>query len=598
MSYLRLIQDKIQKWSETVALALDADVAVADKNLTRIVGTGNFYDKIDESCAEDSLFAKVINSGSPNINLVKGEDCITCSNSENCSEFANMSYPIKIEEDVVGVISFASFDGDKADMMRLKKDEYFNMLKHTAEIIEKEIIEIKVTNQLRSDITEVNEIINRLNKGIIILNPNHEIIHINSKALRTLNINLSNKKVIEENINDFIKEIKLQDTGNKDIVGCWRINGKETKVMYSINEIFLKNSEISLMISFDEMQDIINIAKTYENKNKIFFANIIGNSKSLLESINRSRVAAGTDSTILIQGDSGTGKELFARSIHNESLRREGQFVAINCASIPENLIESELFGYEKGAFTGANLSGKKGKIELANNGTLFLDEIGELPLCLQTRLLRVLQERSVDKLGGLEPIDVNIRVISATNRNLRDLVRDGKFRLDLFYRLNVIPVNLPSLKDREEDVFLCSEYIIKKLCIRMNREIKMLSDEVKEAFRRYEWLGNIRELENVLEHGICFARDKYIRLNDLPEYFFEDNLMNKAHIKLNSNELLLNQNKSLEELKIEFEKSIIEELLTVYGDTVEGKKAVAEKLNIGLTTLYRKINGYENYFQ
>jgi transcriptional regulator with PAS, ATPase and Fis domain len=344
------------------------------------------------------------------------------------------------------------------------------------------------------------------------------------------------------------------------------------------------------MISFDEMQNIINIAKTYENKNKIFFENIIGNSKPLLESINKSKIAATTDSTILIQGASGTGKELFAKSIHNESLRKDGPFIAINCGSIPENLIESELFGYEKGSFTGASSSGKKGKIELANNGTLFLDEIGDLPLYLQTRLLRVLQERSIDKVGGAEPIDINIRVISATNKNLRELIKEGKFRLDLFYRLNIIPINLPSLKDREDDVFLCSEYILEKLCSRMNKEIKELSNEVKQRFKEYRWQGNIRELENILEHGVCFSNDEYIKLEDLPEYFFEDEIL-----LLNNRKSFLNENKTLEELKIEFEKSIINELISIYGDTVEGKKIVADKLNIGLTTLYRKMNSYDS---
>ena len=590
MSYLRLIQDKMQIWAETVSSALDVDVSVADKNLTRIIGTGKFYDKIDESCSEDSLFAKVINSGEPNLNLVKGNYCINCSRAETCSEFANMSYPIKIDEEVIGVLSFASFNEEQANMMILKKDEYFNMLSHNVEMIEKEIIGIKTTNKFKTHITEVNEIINRINKGIIILNSKNQIIHINSGALKTLGINISNQKIIETNINDFIKNIKLQDTGNKDIIGRWEINKKEVRVMYSISEIIFRDSEVSLMISFDEMQNIINIAKTYENKNKIFFENIIGNSKPLLESINKSKIAATTDSTILIQGASGTGKELFAKSIHNESLRKDGPFIAINCGSIPENLIESELFGYEKGSFTGASSSGKKGKIELANNGTLFLDEIGDLPLYLQTRLLRVLQERSIDKVGGAEPIDINIRVISATNKNLRELIKEGKFRLDLFYRLNIIPINLPSLKDREDDVFLCSEYILEKLCSRMNKEIKELSNEVKQRFKEYRWQGNIRELENILEHGVCFSNDEYIKLEDLPEYFFDDEIL-----LLNNRKSFLNENKTLEELKIEFEKSIINELISIYGDTVEGKKIVADKLNIGLTTLYRKMNSYDS---
>ena len=580
MSYLRLIQDKIQIWSETVASALEIDVAVADKNLTRIAGTGNFRNRIDELCPEDSLFAKVIATGTPNINLQKGEHCINCSNIENCSEFGNMSYPIKSNKEVIGVISFASFNENQTHIMRIKENEYFNMLKHTSETIEKEILGIRDTNKFHNDIAEVNEIINRLNKRIIIINSNEEIVHINTLALKTLNINISNQRIIEKNINDFIKGIKLEDTGNKDIIGSWKINNKDIRVIYSINEIFLRDKEVSLMISFDEIQDIINIAKTYENKDRIDFKNIIGNSSSLLNAINKSKIAASTDSTILILGDSGTGKELFAKSIHNESPRKEGPFVVINCGSIPENLIESELFGYEKGAFTGANPGGKVGKVELANNGTLFLDEIGDLPLYLQARLLRVLQERNIDRIGGREPIDVNIRVISATNKDLKELVDEEKFRLDLYYRLNVIPINLPSLKDREDDVFICSDYIIKRLSNQMNKEIKTLSEEVKRLFKSYEWLGNIRELENVLEHGICFSQDQYIKLEDLPDYILDENKIQD------------NRNKTLEELKIEFERDVIEEKIKEYGDTLEGKKLVAEELGIGLTTLYRKLNG------
>lgn len=594
MSYLRLIKNKMQSLAETMASVMKVEVAIADKNLTRIVGTGDFYIKLDESCAEDSLFAKVMDSGLPIVNLTRDEHCDDCSSRDTCPEFANMSYPIKSEGEIIGVISFASFDAEQANTMRFRRNEYYNMLKETAGIVEQEIVNINITNKLIKDVAEVNDIINCLNKGIIILNSSDEIIHINSKALESLDISISSQKIIQRDIHEFIQDIKLNDTGNNDVVDLWKINGKEARVIYSINKILLSDNEFSLMISFDEMKDIINIAKTYARKEKIYFSNIIGNSKAILESINRSKIAAMTDSTILIQGASGTGKELFARSIHNEGLRKEGPFVALNCASIPETLIESELFGYEKGAFTGANTTGKKGKIELAHNGTLFLDEIGDLPLPLQTRLLRVLQERSIDRLGGETSIDINIRVISATHKDLRQLVKEGKFRLDLFYRLNVIPINLPSLKEREDDVFQCSKHIINNLCDRMNKETKRLSDNVKDLFKKYTWPGNIRELENVLEHAICFSMDNYIKLEDLPQYFVNEHL-NGQEVDFKDKILSIDSDKSLEELKMDFEKSVIKGLIDEYGDTVEGKKIVAEKLNIGLTTLYRKMNNYEN---
>ncbi|MGO1469533.1 MAG: sigma-54-dependent Fis family transcriptional regulator, partial [Tissierella sp.] len=570
----------MQSLAETVALALDVEVAVADKNLTRIVGTGGFYTKIDDACADDSLFAKVLKTGDPIVNLRREDGCMNCSNKDTCLEFANMIYPIKAEGKTLGVLCFASFDKIQANLIRVKKEEYFNMLKETAGIIEQEIVNINITNRLKRDITEVNEIINCLNKGIIILNSSNEIMHINSRALKILDKNISDEKIIEKDINEFIKNVKLLDNGNEAIVDLWTIDGRDVRVIYTINKIVLGDNEFSLMISFEFINDIINLAKTYENKEKIYFKDIIGNSKSILAAINKAKIVASYDSTVLLEGRSGTGKELFASSIHNESPRKEGPFVAINCASIPENLIESELFGYEKGAFTGANNNGKKGKIELANNGTLFLDEIGDLPLYLQTKLLRVLQERTIDRLGGEKSININIRVISATNKDLKTMIEKGEFRLDLYYRLNVIPIKLPSLKARDKDIFLLSEHIINIIVKRMNKEKRTLSEEVKELFSEYEWPGNIRELENVLEHGICFSNDGLINKENLPDYIIQEREGRNLK-KLKGFEM---KDKSLEDLKTNFEKSIIKDLISKHGDTLEGKKIVAKKLDIGLT--------------
>lgn len=586
MSYLKLIRPQIQNLAETVASVLEIDVAIADKNLARVVGTGKFYNRLDEYCSDDSLFAKVLETGKYIINLDKDGNCRFCSNADICKEFANMSYPITVDEEVIGVVSFASFDQNQTEIIKLRIQEYFNMLRETAWIVGQEVRNVRMTNKLHKDVADVNEIISCLNKGIIILNSDNNIIHINSKALGMLKLSISKDKVISKNIEDFIEGIEYEETSG-DKVRFWRIQDEELRVMYNISKINMKNDGSALMLSFDYMDEIVNIAKCYESKRKISFDNIIGKSPAILKSINKSKIAAKTDSTILLTGDSGTGKELFARSIHNESPRRKEPFVVLNCGSIPENLIESELFGYERGAFTGANVSGKKGKIEQANKGTLFLDEIGDLPLHLQTRLLRVLQERTIDRVGGEKSININIRVISATHKNLIDLVEDGKFRLDLYYRLNVIPIELPRLKDRDEDIFLCSDFIIKNICEKMNLEIKILSDEVREAFKKYPWYGNIRELENVLEHGICFSTTKYIEMKDLPDYF----LYNELSVLKSREQDVPYEGKTLEELKSDFEKKIIKEMIDVYGEGTEGKKKVAEELGIGLTTLYRKMN-------
>ncbi|MFA7533949.1 MAG: sigma 54-interacting transcriptional regulator, partial [Tissierellaceae bacterium] len=220
---------------------------------------------------------------------------------------------------------------------------------------------------------------------------------------------------------------------------------------------------------------------------------------------------------------------------------------------------------------------------------------IGDLSIHMQTRLLRVLQERNVERIGGDgRPVDVNIRVIAATHRNLENLVAKGEFRLDLFYRLNVIPIDLPPLKDREDDVFLCADYIIDKMSKKINTDPKILSKEVKEVFKAYSWPGNLRELENILEHSLCFAKGKEISLNDIPKYFFEHKL-NRNPRELSDLQGYSGTDKTLEELRLEFERFIIKDLIDKYGDTLEGKKLVAERLNIGLATLYRKIGTYES---
>jgi TyrR family helix-turn-helix protein len=333
---------------------------------------------------------------------------------------------------------------------------------------------------------------------------------------------------------------------------------------------------------------------TYNSNDEATFENIIGRSQVMQDVIEKAKIAAKSDSTIFLHGTSGTGKELFARSIHNASYRKDGPFVAVNCAALPENLIESELFGYEKGSFTGASQKGKIGKFEQANNGTLLLDEIADLPLHLQAKLLRVLQDKKIDRIGSSTPINVNIRIISATHKNLEEMIKRNEFREDLFYRLNVIPLHLPSLKDREEDVLLCSEYIIKKLCQKMNKSPKHISKDVETMFMSYSWPGNVRELENVLEYAINFSFDDEIGTEDLPEYFLNNSAKKDDNNELTGAESIeINNLKSLDEMTREYEKKLLKKLLNKYGNTTAEKREIAEKLGMSITTLYRKLNDY-----
>ncbi|MBU0729253.1 MAG: sigma-54 dependent transcriptional regulator [Proteobacteria bacterium] len=232
---------------------------------------------------------------------------------------------------------------------------------------------------------------------------------------------------------------------------------------------------------------------------------IIGMNEKLLQILAKAKTVASSKATILVLGESGTGKEVFARYIHNESDRAKGSFVALNCAALPEGLLESELFGHEKGAFTGAIVT-KKGKFELADGGTLLLDEIGEIPLHLQAKLLRVLQEEEIDRLGGQAPVKIDVHVVATTNRSLQDAVKAGEFREDLFYRLNVIPLRLPSLRERKDDIELLAEYFIGKFSAQYNKPTKKLSARSVEVFKQYSWPGNVREMENLIERAVLLG--------------------------------------------------------------------------------------------
>ena len=242
---------------------------------------------------------------------------------------------------------------------------------------------------------------------------------------------------------------------------------------------------------------------------------IVGRSREILEVLDIVHRVAPTNATVLLRGESGVGKEVFARAIHFLSPRAGKPFIAVNCGAIPENLLEAELFGYEKGAFTGAYTT-RKGKFELANGGTLFLDEIAELPLHLQVKLLRVLQEKEIERLGGTKPIKVDVRIIAATNRDLESMVKEGKFREDLYYRLNVVPIFIPPLRERKEDIPVLVQHFLERFKKEYNKEVK-LSHEVLDAFMEYEWRGNVRELQNVLERMVILDTDGVLTREDLP---------------------------------------------------------------------------------
>ena len=326
------------------------------------------------------------------------------------------------------------------------------------------------------------------------------------------------------------------------------------------------------------------------NNNVISLNDIYGNSeatKKLKENILK---IADTSSTVLITGESGTGKELVARSLHSHSNRKNKPFVVINCSAIPDSLLESELFGYVKGAFTGANNNGRIGKFELANTGVIFLDEIGDMPLYLQAKILRVIQEKKIERIGSNKSIDLDIKIIAATNVNLEEKIKEQKFRSYLYYRLNVIPFKLLPLRERKEDILPIIEKLIKKYNRISGKNIISIDDEVKQAFLSYDWPGNVRELENVIELMFNISGNSSI-LNSslLPENISKKSVSNPPK---SSQIIIKNPSDDFENFDI-IEKNYILQGLEKFGNTTEGKKIISEKMGIGLTTLYRKLKRF-----
>lgn len=302
----------------------------------------------------------------------------------------------------------------------------------------------------------------------------------------------------------------------------------------------------------------------------------------MLSVIEEAKKIAENECSVLITGESGTGKELFAHSIHNSSNRCKGPFIAINCAALPKDLVESELFGYEKSAFTGASKEGNPGKFELANRGTIFLDEIGELPLEIQSKLLRVLDNHTITRIGGNFERKLDVRVIAATNRNLNEEINKNNFRSDLYYRLNVFNVRLIPLRERTEDIELCADYFLQRLNDKNQRMNKSFDKEFINLIKDYNWPGNVRELENVIQRAYYLSKDEIINYSFIPEYI-------NGNIK--EEEIKDKKEKSKPPTLEEMEKNlIIQALKYCNGNVVNASKIIG----IGKSTLYRKIEKYK----
>ncbi len=496
-------------------------------------------------------------------------------------EWSCYAAPIIVENNIMGVICLSEYN-------KTPNENALGMIIASAKGIENQIKYRLKTLKIEEQNKYQKAIVENISEGFLMIDNRGIVAYINDKGSKILGVNRETSigKSIEDLVPFKPTILEVLETGkgytDKEYV-LENCKGMRHHLLKTATPIWDENGELIGVIDiFKEIKYVKKMVNNMVGARAAFtFDDIIGKSKKMRESIDVAKKAAQSSSNTLILGESGTGKELFAQAIHNESARRHGPFVAINCAAIPKELIESELFGYASGAFTGGIKGGRPGKFELANGGTIFLDEIGDMPLNIQAKLLRVLQDRKVVRVGGNNVFSVDVRILAATNQNLYKACENQNFRWDIYYRLNVLTVNIPPLRERLEDIDDITLHLIKTIEKRLGKNVGGISEEVLKILRTNSWGGNVRELENVLERAINICGDERIELEHLPGYLVEQNAS-----AVNDNDAGQGI-MSLEQM----EKELIREVLMHCGGNIS---QASKLLKISRNTLYNKIGKYE----
>ena len=585
MNGLKDIRDDIQNIAEAMLSVLNIDVTIVDEHLERIAGTGTYLEKIGDTvegysafkkCLEEQVIIYIDDSQ-------KNDICKVCSNNSNCKEHAELCCPITLDGYSYGVVGLIAFNKEQSDIIKDNSKDLTNFLGKMADLISNKLKAQIKTEELELEKKKLEILLNGMNKAVVSIDKEGNIDKYNVKFKEIFNMkddNIEGENIFQ--LLDFIKKPSINDfKKHKTGVFYYKENSRNLKGIYNVSEIAVKNKLKGYVIDFIENKDAIKNYNKINKDYKITLDNIISESEIMEHTKQKALIASKSNSTVLITGESGTGKELFARAIHNHSDRADNTFVTVNCAAIPDNLLESELFGYEEGAFTGAKKGGKLGKFEIAHKGTIFLDEIGDMSLHLQGKLLRVLQERELDKIGGKSNILIDVRVIAATNKNLVELVAKGQFREDLYYRLNVIPITLPALRQRKDDIPLLIDYMIKEYAHKLNKDVIGIEDDAKKTLIDYSWPVNVRELQNVIEYSINMSNSSLLNLDIIP-----NNIKSKYYDEKSNK---CEEIRTLEDL----EKEEISKALNKFKHYKKDKELVAKSLGISRATLYRKLEKY-----
>ncbi|HGU7421113.1 TPA: sigma 54-interacting transcriptional regulator [Escherichia coli] len=581
-SVLMQIQPTIQRLARMLASVLQLEVEIVDENLCRVAGTGAYGKFLGRQLSGNSrLLRHVLETKTEKVVTQSRFDplCEGCDSKENCREKAFLGTPVILQDRCVGVISLIAVTHEQQEHISDNLREFSDYVRHISTIFVSKLLEDQGPGDNISKIFAT--MIDNMDQGVLVVDDENRVQFVNQTALKTLGVVQNN--IIGKPIRFRPLTFESNFThGHMQHIVSW--DDKSELIIGQLHNI--QGRQLFLM-AFHQSHTSFSVANAPDEPH---IEQLVGECR-VMRQLKRliSRIAP-SPSSVMVVGESGTGKEVVARAIHKLSGRRNKPFIAINCAAIPEQLLESELFGYVKGAFTGASANGKTGLIQAANTGTLFLDEIGDMPLMLQAKLLRAIEAREILPIGASSPIQVDIRIISATNQNLAQFIAEGKFREDLFYRLNVIPITLPPLRERQEDIELLVHYFLHLHTRRLGSVYPGIAPDVVEILRKHRWPGNLRELSNLMEYLVnVVPSGEVIDSTLLPPNLLNNGTTEQSDVtEVSEAHLALDDagGTALEEM----EKQMIREALSRHNS----KKEVADELGIGIATLYRKIKKYE----
>lgn len=589
MGKLRDIQSFVKQMAEALATELEFEILVIDDELNLIADTKRLEVTAQEVFPQGCLTDQMLDGGS----YVIVEDpmlypaCQNCPNRNHCREKAAIVYPIRVEGHTIGTLGLCARSTAQRERLLRKVDQLSKVVDHLSVMLGKMINEKEASERAIVTAKQLETVINTIHEGIIAVDRAGRVERINNSAAQFLFINgpeITGAPITEIFPGLSLEKSELLHSGNQQNFNFnFRSRKKTIQLMGNVTPIGEDEKATGFVVSFLPAKEIKKIAGWMIGDHGSYSLDrFIGNNYEIIKLKEKIKKVALADSVVLIQGESGTGKELVARAIHLESPRRKGPFIAINCGAIPESLLESEFFGYEEGAFSGARRGGKPGKFELANGGTLFLDEIGDMPLHLQVKLLRVLEHKCFERVGGTEQVMVNVRIVAASNRDLETMVLGKEFREDLYFRLCVIPLTIPPLRERRDDIPLLIYSFINKYNALMNKSISGLTLEAEEILLKYSWSGNVRELENVIEYAMNMENADILSASSLPSRVtFTSKPGNKIGINLTVREV---------------EAKAILEAIKKFGDTGKGKEKAAEYLGMSRATFYRKLKDIKSY--